>query len=80
MITVTCLKCKRVSMGVTREYAQQEVDSFNKHFAGLSESDKEMYGGPSSLDSYRCCNAGFRLAEPGDCPDQCTISAVIWEG
>lgn len=80
----TCERCGWVYMGVTREYAQDEVQRFNDYFATLSEEIREMFGDkPSDIANYEGCricrNNKFRPFKEGDCPDGCTIGPVIYE-
>lgn len=88
----TCPKCGWVSMAISREFAQAEVDSFNnmpqeKRDAGwgdYDESGKVIPGSstPATIDRYVCMLCGgssFREYKEGDCPVGCTINSVIWE-
>lgn len=83
----TCKACGWVHMGVSREFAQSEVDSFNTYFYSLSqEKQQENYGGkPATIQSYEFCrNCGsyytnFRNFEPGDCPTGVTLNPIIYE-
>lgn len=84
MTTVTCNKCARVWMQVTRDHAVAEVARFNAYFDSLSkEKQDDNYGGKaSSIEDYEHCWCGnsyknFRDSSPGDCPDGCTISPII---
>lgn len=85
MIQVTCNVCNRVSMGVTWEYAINEVAVFNKYFDTISDEKRDEYYGNhrSHLSKYEKCACGnsyknFRDSIPGDCPYGCTISPVIY--
>ena len=74
-------------MGLTREYAQAEVDSFNVYYDTLTpEQQQEYYGGKrSSIKNYeRCFHCGqtdgdFRPSKDDDCPRGCTIQPTIYE-
>lgn len=84
LLLVACNKCSWVSMGVTREYAVAQVAEFNAWLAAQKPDVQESYAGPSTLEkSYSCIRCGnlddFRPAKPGDCPDGCTISPVVYE-
>lgn len=82
MNEVTCLTCGWVSFGVSKEYAEAEVDKFNKWFDTQSEETQSMFSGHSSVENYRCLICGgvkFRPYIPGDCPDGCTLNPVIYE-
>lgn len=82
---VTCNTCGWVHFGVTRKYAEDEVERFNKYFDGLpKETQEQLYGGKkSSIAQYEKCNLcgnnwkNFRLAKEGDCPPGCTIGPII---
>ncbi len=79
---VTCVKCGRVGFAVSKEYAKLEIKHFNEYYATLSKSQqKASYGGKKSkLSNYSClyCKGStFRKSKDGDCPDGCTISAVV---
>lgn len=72
-------------MGVTREYAENEVKRFNEYFATLSKEKQDLYysGKPSSIEAYEHC---FRCGKPSDMQlptrdigDGHTIQPVIWE-
>jgi hypothetical protein len=82
----TCLKCGWVAFGVSRVYAEDEVNRFNEYFKTLDQEWKANFGGkPSSITLYeRCFHCGgphtnFRDALPGDAPDGVTMSPIIVE-
>lgn len=80
----TCLKCGRVSMGITQEEAEQAIKDFNDWYYNQPKEVQELYGGPSSLDDYRCfCGnkdaTAYRDFKKGNCPEGVTISPVIRE-
>lgn len=70
---VTCLRCGRVSMGMTLAETQAAVASANAHH--------RVWEAPVGLAYFRCCPAPqYRPAVIGDVPDGCTISGVLAEG
>jgi|GEM_PF-2951795 len=70
---VTCLRCGRVSMGMTLAQTQAAVASAN---AQLRPGET-----PIGVSYFRCCPAPrYRSARIGDVPDGCTIGAVLAEG
>jgi hypothetical protein len=85
MKQVTCNNCGWVHFAVTREYAENQTEDFNKYFDSLSVEDRNKYysGRKSTIRSYehcfRCDNpyTDFSPAEEGDCPDGCTIQPII---
>ena len=84
MRSCTCVKCGWVSMAVTKAFAEHEVAKFNEYFDTLSPIKQQDYyrGRRSSLEDYTCqvCRGTeFRDYKEGDCPDGCTISAVVCE-
>jgi len=69
-------------MGVSKERAQKEVDSFNAYFKKLPLKERKDYYGNkgASIESYRCCGSPeFRKFKDGDCPIGCTVSSAIVE-
>lgn len=84
-VMVCCLHCNWVHMGVSREYAEEQVAKFNEYFENLSPEQRELYYNdkPASITSYEECNCcggsweNFRLAKNGDCPAGCTIGPII---
>ncbi len=85
-MNVTCLKCKRISFAVSRQYAEAEVKNFNEYFATLDKKTQdELYGGKgSSIDSYACLYCGgnnFRPSTESEIAKTygCTINPVIFE-
>lgn len=81
----TCSSCGWVAFGVTREFAEAEVERFNQFYRSSPPEIRECYGGPSSIAHYECCNRcgngydNFRDSIKGDCPDGCTLSPIIVE-
>jgi len=82
----TCNNCGRVAFGVSLEYAEDQVMSFNKRFETLPEKSRELYGGTeATLEPYtRCIGCGgsyinFREAAEDDCPIGCTLSPILFE-
>ena len=81
---ITCNKCGWVYFAVSREYAENEVKTFNEYFKTLSKEDQELYygGKGANIKSYEKCWCGnnhtnFRDSSHGDCPDGCTLSPII---
>lgn len=79
---VTCLRCGRVSMAVTKATAEAHVERHNR----MRESDPDAmrwWPKPATLDGYRCLGCGtwgpYRKTKPGDCPVGATINTVICE-
>jgi hypothetical protein len=87
MNTRTCLKCGTVAFGVSRSFAEQEVERFNEYFATLSqEKQHDFYGGNgATIGQYERCvfcsspHTNFRESRHGDCPDGCTLHPIIYE-
>jgi hypothetical protein len=80
----TCNKCGWVYFGVSREYAENQLNEFNRYFDTLSREDQELYygGKDSDISQYEKCWCGndytnFRDSREGDCPDGVTISLII---
>lgn len=80
----TCNKCGWVYMGVSMQYAKDEVARFNAFFDTLSRDIQEdLYGGKgSNLNQYLFCwcknpHTNFREAKEGDCPDGCTLGPIV---
>ena len=82
----TCNNCGWVAFGVTRAFAEAEVERFNQFYQSSPPETRECYGGPSSIAHYECCHrcgngfTEFHDSEAGDCPAGCTISPIIVEG
>lgn len=81
---VTCLKCGEVYFEVSREFAIDEVERFNKYFDSLPKNEQDdYYGGiKSKVSNYEFCwckniYTNFRDFKMGDCPDGVTISPII---
>lgn len=82
---VTCRRCGWVHFELTREEAEQNVESFNEYYYGLPEHQRlESYGGrPSSIKKYeQCMSCGgpytdFVTSSKDDCPNGCTINPII---
>lgn len=57
MIQIECNKCGWVSFQVSRQFALDEVTSFNKYFATLSKKDQDdHYGGKgATIEFYERC-------------------------
>lgn len=83
--TVTCKKCRWVHMGVTRAFAEAEVQRFNEYFATLDTQQRETYynNKPSQIENYigcrRCGGTEFRPSLPDDCPEGVTLNPVVYE-
>ncbi len=82
----TCNQRGWVAFGVTREFAQTEVERFNQFYQSSAPEVRDLYGGPSSIAHYECCHrcgneyTEFHDSEEGDCPAGCTLSPIIVEG
>jgi hypothetical protein len=79
---VTCLRCRRVSVAVTKAAAEAHIERHNRR----RESDPEAmrwWPKPATLDGYRCLGCGtwgpYRKAKAGDCPLGATINTVVCE-
>jgi len=86
MTARTCLKCGWVHFGVSRKYAETEIDSFNTFFDKASQDVKDSYGNRrSNIKHYERCfycsgpYTNFRDAKPGDAPDGVTMQPIIVE-
>lgn len=85
MLLVTCKNCGWVHMGVSREYAEEQVKKFNEFYVTLPPESQELYynNKPASIDEYLACMrcgaewSKFRRFEDGDCPDGCTIGPIV---
>lgn len=85
MKNVLCIKCKWVHFEVSRQKAEDEVDTFNKYFDSLDkEKQEEFYGGVgSSIKNYEhcfCCQGSyknFREANDDEIPYGSTIQPII---
>jgi len=81
----TCNQCGWVAFGVTRAFAEAEVERFNQFYRSSPPETKELYNGPSSIAHYECCNrcgneyTNFRDSIETDCPIGCTLSPIIVE-
>jgi len=83
----TCNKCGWVHFGVSREFAEAEVERFNDYFHTLTEEkQRSNYGGRcSSIKQYEHCSfcgndyTDFRDAEENDCPRGVTLGPIIKE-
>jgi len=82
-MNVKCSKCKWVHFVVSREYAEAEVERFNKFYEGLDSETKSHYNGPSKIKNYEGCMLcgnsykNFVDAEDGDVPMGSTMSPII---
>ena len=82
----TCNRCGWVAFGVTRAFAEAEVERFNAFYQSSPPEVRECYGGPSSVAHYECCNrcgngyTGFHDSVKGDCPADCTLNPIIGGG
>lgn len=81
----TCKWCGTVYFPVSRKFAEQEVEKFNRYFMTLSVATQlSNYGGKnSSVAHYEYCwcknsYKNFRAFKKGDCPDGVTISPIIY--
>lgn len=83
----TCNKCGWVHFGVTYEFAQNEVNSFNAMYDELTVAEQQRYygGHGGSIKNYENCffcgNSwkDFRDAVEGDCPYGVTMQPIIVE-
>lgn len=52
-----CPDCGRIHVGITKENAEIEVESFNEYLASLAPEDRQSsYGGRrASIEQYRKC-------------------------
>lgn len=81
---VTCGKCGWVHFSVTRKYAEEAVESFNRYFLNCTPEQKEHFGGKgANLAPYLSCmlcgspHTEFRDSKDGDCPDGCTLNPIL---
>jgi hypothetical protein len=80
-----CKKCGWVHYGVSREFAQWSVSSFNEMYKNLSKKEKQDYynNTPASLDTYsKCFSCGapyieFRAAKRTEIPKGSTIQPIL---
>lgn len=74
-------------MGISRECAESESQSFLEAYDEMPREHQEIYGDerPDPMRQYERCffcgqtDGDFRKAEEGDCPPGCTIQPTIWE-
>jgi hypothetical protein len=52
---VECKKCTYVHFETPLQYAEEEVQSFNRYYENLPEEGRSIFGGPASLDTYKSC-------------------------
>lgn len=80
-VCVTCTRCRRVSVALTRAQAEQEVEEFNAYYASLDREGKARFSGPLTLSSFSCACGGTEFVEGGSerVPDGSTMSGVFWE-
>ena len=84
---LTCNKCGWVHFAVSREFAENEVKTFNEYFNTLTEDKQQQYDGGkcSSIKQYENCffcgnnYTNFREFQEGDCPDGVTLGPIIDE-
>jgi hypothetical protein len=86
---VVCLKCSRISFGVSRKFAENESKRFLEHYDSLDKKKAEdFWGARKTLEqmvaNYTCLGCGgssFRLATKTELKRVfgCTINPVIWE-
>jgi hypothetical protein len=81
---VTCQRCGRVHVAVSRAHAEAEAASFNEHMAAASAETWKAFGNrlASVADYERCRGCGgsytnFRPARPGDAPAGCTLDPIL---
>lgn len=80
-MTVVCTECGWTHFAVTREYAEEEVKSFNTYYEGLDARSASFFGGPSSIEDYETCHCGNKEFKQGNtAPDGSTIGPVIYGG
>ena len=85
MNEVTCKKCGWVHFAVSREFAENEVKTFNEYFDTLTLVEQmDNYGGrKSSIEKYEHCGlcgnhySNFRVALDSDAPIGCTLGPII---
>lgn len=81
--TITCKGCGWVHFSVTREYAQNEVDTYMKYYNTFTDEEKSQCGSPPEVSDYEKCkhcggsHIDFRPSKPGDCPAICTINPIL---
>lgn len=82
----TCLKCGWVAFGVTRKWAEDEIEKFNGFFDRAPKDVQESYGNRrSTIRSYDRCflcggpHTNFRDAKPNDAPQGITMQPIIVE-
>jgi protein-arginine kinase activator protein McsA len=82
---VICKFCNWVHFKVSRKYAINEVNKFNKYFNSLSKEDQVLFykNTKASIRNYECCNLcgtcyhNFRRAKKNELPNGSTISPII---
>jgi len=82
---LTCNKCGHVHFGISREEAEESVESFNRMYEDLTDAEKRRYYSsvPLTVEKYeRCFNCGnnhkdVRPAVEDDCPRGATIQPII---
>lgn len=79
-ILVTCLRCGRVSAGLSRESAERAAREFVEYWKATPKAKDtwENVTYENSIAQYKCCGSTeFRKAKDGDCPNGVTIGGVI---
>lgn len=88
----TCIKCKTVAFGVSRQYAVAQAIKFTNFIHSIyGQQVADQYGitNPTEykqdwFETYGKCDCGatwdtFRDFKENDCPDGCTLSPIIYK-
>lgn len=68
-------------MGVSEEYAKEQIDKFNEYYYS-DKCERDHYGGPATMRSYQCwCpNPSYRELNQHDVvPDGITIRPIVYK-
>lgn len=81
MLFRTCNRCGWVHFGVSRWFAEAEVQIFNSFYDNAAEETRRNFAGRTSVQDYeKCCKCGGPFTEfraGGDCPLGVMLNPII---